>query len=151
MLCLVSEFLTLFTRASKAMRTVADAAYTRHGVRVGQNLLLEVLWETDGLTPGEVAKRLHVTTPTVVKMASRMAAAGLVTSERDTRDRRLARLHLTGQGRSVKDAIEAEQKQLEKHATAGLSAAQRRNLHEALEIMARNLEDIPPPDSGRPA
>jgi DNA-binding MarR family transcriptional regulator len=147
----VSEFLTLFTRASKAMRAAADAAYTRHGVRVGQNLLLEALWETDGLTPGEAARRLHVTTPTVIKMATRMAAAGLVTSERDTRDRRLARLRLTSRGHSLQDAIEAEQTQLASRATTGLTAAQRRSLHQGLETIARNLENNPPPASNGPA
>ena len=48
----MNEFLWLFTRASKVMRTAADDAMSQHGVRVGQNMLLEVLWETDGLTPG---------------------------------------------------------------------------------------------------
>jgi MarR family transcriptional regulator, organic hydroperoxide resistance regulator len=65
----MGEFLSLFTRASKLMRGAADEAMSRHGVRVGQNLMLEVLWDTDGLTPGELAERLHVSTPTVVKSA----------------------------------------------------------------------------------
>ena len=33
---------------------------SRHGVRVGQHIVLSVLWEQDGLTPGEVARRLGV-------------------------------------------------------------------------------------------
>ena len=37
----MDEFLTLFTRASKLMRGAADEAMSRHGVRVGQNLVLE--------------------------------------------------------------------------------------------------------------
>jgi MarR family transcriptional regulator, organic hydroperoxide resistance regulator len=61
-------------------------------VRVGQNLVLEVLWETDGLTPGELAERLQVSTPTVVKSASRMQASGLLTKRRDPSDGRLVRL-----------------------------------------------------------
>ena len=53
----MNELLALFTRSSKLARAAADEAMSRHGVRVGQNLLLEVLWETDGLTPGELAAR----------------------------------------------------------------------------------------------
>jgi len=66
-------------RARIPSREAADDAMRRHGVRVGQNLLLEVLWGTDGLTPGDLADRLHVATPTVVKSANRMEASGLLT------------------------------------------------------------------------
>jgi DNA-binding MarR family transcriptional regulator len=48
--------------------------------------LLEVLWETDGLTPGELAERLHVATPTIVKSETRMEASGLLTRRRDETD-----------------------------------------------------------------
>ena len=51
----------------------------RHGLHLGQNHLLAALWERDGRTPVEIAAELRVTTPTVVKMATRMAAAGLLT------------------------------------------------------------------------
>jgi DNA-binding MarR family transcriptional regulator len=36
----------------------------RHGLHLGQNYLLAVLWERDGSTPGEIAAALNVTTPT---------------------------------------------------------------------------------------
>lgn len=48
----MNEFLPLFIRAGKLLRGAADDAMSRHGVRIGQNLVLEVLWGTDGLTPG---------------------------------------------------------------------------------------------------
>jgi MarR family transcriptional regulator for hemolysin len=44
---------------------------SRHGVRVGQHIVLSVLWEQDGLTPGEVARRLGAATPTIVNTATR--------------------------------------------------------------------------------
>jgi DNA-binding MarR family transcriptional regulator len=128
----VNEFLSLFTRASKLMREAADEAMSRHGVRVGQNLLLEALWETDGLTPGELAERLHVATPTVVKSATRMQASGLLTRRRDATDARLVRLYLTDRARSVQTAIEAERDALAQRATAALTPAERRALERAL-------------------
>jgi MarR family transcriptional regulator, organic hydroperoxide resistance regulator len=77
------------------MRGAADEAMSRHGVRVGQNMVLEALWDDDGLTPGELAERLHVSTPTVVKSATRMEATGLMARRRDETDRRLVRLFPT--------------------------------------------------------
>ena len=137
----MSEFVTLFTRASKLMRAAADEAYGRHGVRLGQNLLLAALADEDGLTPGELAHRLQVTTPTIVKMATRMDAAGLLSRRRDPNDARLVRLYLSDHGRAAAGPIEDERLRLQERALAGLSDAQRRELEGALAHVIRNLED----------
>ena len=133
--------MTLFTRASKLMRAAADEAYSRHGVRLGQNLVLAALADEDGLTPGELAQRLQVTTPTIVKMATRMDAAGLLSRSRDTKDARLVRLYLTDRGRAAHGPIEEERLRLQERALAGLGDAQRRELDTALAHVIRNLED----------
>jgi MarR family transcriptional regulator, organic hydroperoxide resistance regulator len=142
----VSRFVPLFTRASKLMRGAADAAFSRHGVRVGQNLVLEVLWEENDLTPGEIARRLRVSTPTVVKMVARMETAGLVSRRRDAEDARLVRLSVTERGRAVRGAIEDELRRLEEQATHSLSAAERRQLEATLATLVANLEAIPDRD-----
>jgi MarR family transcriptional regulator, organic hydroperoxide resistance regulator len=129
---MMNELLALFTRSSKLMRAAADEAMSRHGVRVGQNLLLEVLWETDGLTPGELAGRLRVATPTVVKSANRMATAGMLVSKPDPADARLVRLYLTDQARAVRQAVEEERDELEHRMTATLTPAEREHLRSAL-------------------
>ncbi len=142
----MSDFIPLFTRASKLMRAAADVAMSRHGVRVGQNLVLEALWADDGLTPGEMAHRLHVTTPTVVKMATRMEAAGLLSRRRDSRDARLVRLYLTDRGRSLRGVIEREHRQLEARALAALDDEERRHLERALAKMISSLQSVVPLD-----
>jgi DNA-binding MarR family transcriptional regulator len=140
----MSEFLTLFTRASKLMRGAADEAMSRYGVRVGQNLVLEVLWDTDGLTPGELAERLHVSTPTVVKSATRMEATGLMVRRRDEVDRRLVRLYLTERGRAVQTDIESARNELARRATATLTDAERRHLISALRKIIAEMADATP-------
>jgi DNA-binding MarR family transcriptional regulator len=141
----VGEFSVLFTRAAKLMRSAADAGMSRHGVRVGQNLVLEALDEQDGLTPGELARRLHVSTPTIVKMATRMEASGLIRRRRDTRDARLVRLYLTVHARSLIEPLEQERRRLQERATATLTPAERRHLETALGKIIANLEAIAPP------
>jgi MarR family transcriptional regulator, organic hydroperoxide resistance regulator len=140
----MNEFLGLFTRASKLMREAADEAMSRHGVRVGQNLVLEVLWETDGLTPGELAERLHLATPTVVKSATRMEASGLLTRKRDEHDARLVRLYLTEQAKSVRGAVETERDALAERATAGLTDAELGALKRALSKIVAEFSDQAP-------
>jgi MarR family transcriptional regulator, organic hydroperoxide resistance regulator len=124
------------------MRGAADAAFSRHGVRVGQNLVLEQLWNEEGLTPGDIAQRLGVSTPTVVKMATRMEVAGFLERRPDERDARLVRLYLTDRGRSVRKPLERELERLRKRATASLTAAERRDLEAALATIVGNLESV---------
>ncbi len=142
----MNEFLSLFTRASKLMRGAADQAMSRHGVRVGQNLVLEALWDRDALTPGELAERIHISTPTAVKSAQRMEASGLLTRRRDDKDRRLIRLYLTDRARSIRAAIETERNELERRATATLTDAERRTLIRILKKIITEMADAEPLD-----
>ncbi len=122
------EFLDLHGRTSKVIRALTEAQMRRHGLHFGQDLVLAVLWERDGRTPGEVAAALHVTTPTIVKMATRMTAAGLLTRRRDDRDNRLVRLWLTDAGQALKEPVLAARQSLEDKVTAGLTETERRSL-----------------------
>lgn len=48
------EFLDLHGRTSKALRDVVETTMRRHGLHAGQDLVLALLWEQDGRTPGEL-------------------------------------------------------------------------------------------------
>ncbi|GAA4486404.1 MarR family transcriptional regulator [Actinoallomurus oryzae] len=135
----MDDLLYLFVRANKLIHTAADEAMSRHGVRVGQNRVLAALWERDGLTPGEVAARVHLTTPTVVNTATRMEEAGLLTRVRDPDDGRLVRLHLTERGRAAREPVEEERRRLMERATATLTDDERRHLHSALTKIVERL------------
>lgn len=135
------EFLDLHSTTAKALRAVAEAAMRRHGLHLGQNLVLGVLWERDGSTPGEIAAALNVTTPTVVKMATRMAAAGLLTRRRDDQDNRLVRLWLTDAGQALRGPVEAELRALEEEITADLTPAEREHLLRALTKIRQSARE----------
>lgn len=135
----MSDVLALFTQTSKALRAVADAAMQRHGLRLGQNLLLAALWEKDGRTPGELAGHLNVTTPTIVKMATRMSAHGLLTRRRDDVDNRLVRLYLTAKGRALEGPVTAELERLRHHLADDLTDQESRYFTAALEKILHNL------------
>lgn len=121
-------FLDLHGRTNKAVRAVADARMRRHGLHLGQDHLLALLWARDGRTPGELAAALEVSTPTVVKAATRMSAAGLLERRPDDRDHRLVRIWLTDAGRALQLPIEQERRRLEDELIADLSDAERDQL-----------------------
>ena len=136
------EFLDLHGSTNKVIRALAEAGMRRHGLHLGQNLLLAELWRQDGRTPGEIAAAVNVTTPTVVKMATRMTAAGLLTRRRDERDNRLVRLWLTDAGRALQGPVEAERRSLEERVTADLTGAEREQLIRALAKIHQTATDL---------
>jgi MarR family transcriptional regulator, organic hydroperoxide resistance regulator len=134
-----ADFQTAFWAAKHALSMVTAAAFSRHGVHEGQQFILRCLWAQDGLTPGEVARRLGLATPTVTRAATRMEAAGLLFREPHPSDRRLVRLRLTERGRSLEDAIAAETDTLTERALASFGPAERQAIITALTAIRRNL------------
>ena len=136
----MADLLTLFTQAAKLLREAADEGMSRHGVRVGQHIVLSVLWEQDGLTPGEIARRLGTTTPTIVNTATRMEEAGLIVRRPDPADARLVRLYLTHRARAVREPVRAARAALEQRATATLTDAELDQLRSALTKIIAQLQ-----------
>ncbi|WP_433733439.1 MarR family winged helix-turn-helix transcriptional regulator [Nocardia sp. CA-129566] len=136
------EFLDLHGRSSKVLRALADREMRTYGLHLGQNHVLALLWERDGRTPGEVAAALNVTTPTVVKMATRMSAADLLERRRDDHDNRLVRLWLTDKGRALQQPVEAQRQSLEDKVTADLTPTERRHLMNALRKIHRTATEL---------
>lgn len=112
----------------------------QYGGRGGQNHILWALYEKDGLTPIEVARKLGIAAPTVVKMSSHMVASGLITRRRDSVDRRRVHLYLTDRGRAVKRPIEEATRRFRRATSAGLTAEERKVMSSALAKIVRNLE-----------
>lgn len=135
----VDRFQRVFFQAKKAMTDAADAAYGRHGVRSGQQFILMTLWEEDGLTPGEIARRLALATPTVTKATTRMEAAGLVHRRPHPKDRRLVCIHLSDRGEELREVMSREMRTLSERALAALSAPEREAFVHSLTEMQRNL------------
>lgn len=133
------DFLTVYWSTKRAVTLAATATYARHGVYEGQQFILRSLWSQDGLTPGEVAKRLGLSTPTITRATTRMEAAGLLRREPHPTDRRLVRLHLTERGRDLEATIEDEMAGLTDRALAGFDDAERAAVVRALDRIRHNL------------
>jgi MarR family transcriptional regulator, organic hydroperoxide resistance regulator len=133
------DFQTAFWAAKHALALASAAAFSRHGVHEGQQFVLRSLWAEDGLTPGEIARRLGLSTPTVTKATTRMEAAGLLRREPHPSDGRMVQLRLTSRGRDLEKVIDAETDKLTERALATLGDAERSALIKALRQIRRNL------------
>jgi DNA-binding MarR family transcriptional regulator len=127
------------SQASKGIKAASGDALRLLGVHIGQNFLLDELWREDGLTNGELARRLGVEVPTITRMTQRMEAAGLVARSRDGADRRVVRIVLTPLGESLREQVPAALDRVNAHALHGFSAEERRQLAALLRRFAENL------------
>lgn len=96
---------TMISSVSRTLKTAVERRLIEHGVYAGQHTILGCLWDQDGLTPGQLARRLGLETPTVTRTVQRMSAAGLVTRAGDDTDRRLVRVWLTPKGQQLRRVI----------------------------------------------
>jgi DNA-binding MarR family transcriptional regulator len=90
----------LLSKAHYRFHDRADEVLEPLGIQVRQFGVLTRL--ADGTSSQrELADRLQVSTPVVVELVDELEASGLVERRRDTTDRRLNAVHVTGEGRDV--------------------------------------------------
>ncbi|MFB9410721.1 MULTISPECIES: MarR family winged helix-turn-helix transcriptional regulator [Dactylosporangium] len=133
------EYSVALQRAARGAKTASADALRALGVHIGQNFLLDQLWQQDALSTGELARRLEVEVPTITRMTQRMEAAGLVTRVRDETDRRVVRIELTDLGRSLRTRVPEALDAVSARALEGLSDEECRQLIRLLEHVAGNL------------
>ncbi|MFA1544040.1 MarR family winged helix-turn-helix transcriptional regulator [Actinomadura monticuli] len=91
----------LFAAASRLAGPVVWRIVEKHGISPAGYFLLRLLIVEDGLRPGEVAKRLHVTPATVTSVVDTLERNGHVRREPSYRDRRGVMLRITDSGREL--------------------------------------------------
>ncbi|HEX9080059.1 MAG TPA: MarR family transcriptional regulator [Desulfuromonadaceae bacterium] len=65
------------------------------GLTPMQCLFMEALWEEEGLSVGEIGRRIALDTATLAGILDRLVTAGWVRREADAQDGRVARVYLT--------------------------------------------------------
>jgi MarR family transcriptional regulator, organic hydroperoxide resistance regulator len=134
-----APLLRLLAGAVKLSRAKLQRELETHGVHAGQDYLLELLWEDDRLSVGEIAARLGIEVPTVVRTAQRMEAAGIVTREPDPGDGRRSLIVLTERGRELQPVVLDALRSVSSAAMDGLSDDERAQLIDLLTRVRRNL------------
>jgi DNA-binding MarR family transcriptional regulator len=134
------------TQAARAMRTELSRRLSDSGLYAGQDTVVQLLAEEDGLTPGFLAQRLGVKAPTMTRTIGRMEVQGFVERRSDDKDGRLTTVHLTATGRDRLDQIVAAAVETEERATKGLSGKEVRQLVKLLAVVEANLVTDTPKD-----
>jgi DNA-binding MarR family transcriptional regulator len=73
------------------------------GITYPQYLVLNALWEKDGLSISAIAARLDLEPSTITPLVKRLEAASLVRRIRSAEDERSVRVNLTDQGKALSE------------------------------------------------
>ena len=89
------------------------------GLTYPQYLTMMVLWERDGLSVNEIAGKLILNTNTITPLLKRLEQQGWIRRERSEQDVRKVIIHLTAEGRGLKEKALAIPEALSEKILAG--------------------------------
>jgi DNA-binding MarR family transcriptional regulator len=154
----VAEIIDNLRRVFQVVNEQSKKAEHETGLTGPQLWAIKTIAQEAPIMVSEIARRMYLHPATVVGILNRLEKQGLVIRIRSTRDRRVVRVELTGQGRAlVKKAPEVAQGLL----VSGLEKlrpSKLKSIAQALDEMAELLgaQHIPPrlmrsPEVNRPA
>ncbi len=91
----------LLAKAHQKAQGVLKGHLLDFGLTPMQCLFMESLWEEDGLSVGEIGRRIALDTATLAGVLERLVTAGWVMRETDRDDGRVTRVALTEKARSA--------------------------------------------------
>jgi len=100
-----------------------------------QHLILEALWEEDGLSAGDIGKKLVLDAATLSGVLERMTAGGWILKKTDPQDKRIQRVYLSRKARNSRPKLAKERDQANENILSKL------NLEEKL-LLRRFLRDV---------
>ncbi|MBB4439672.1 DNA-binding MarR family transcriptional regulator [Rhizobium esperanzae] len=128
------------TQAARSMRTVLSRNLLESGLYAGQDGVILLLAESDGMTAGGLAQKLGVKAPTMTRTIGRMEAQGFLERKPDAEDARLTKVYLTDLGRGSVQGIELAASACDRLATQEFSEKEIRNLVRLLKAIDANLQ-----------
>ncbi|MFG2223078.1 MarR family winged helix-turn-helix transcriptional regulator [Streptomyces sp. NPDC048644] len=128
-------------RCSALLQQAADAPLRRAGLTRAEFDILGTLRRMDReLTPGRIARETFASGAAVTKRVRQLETRGLIVRRPDDRDRRVAHLSLTDEGRDVIDRLLPEQLGYEAALLDGIGAQRQHQLSDGLAELLVVLE-----------
>jgi len=120
---------------SKMFRDRMKVRCEEAGIPSSYHRIMIDLFFNDGLTQLELAKRSHVTPPTVSVTLQKMEHDGLITRLTDESDQRQMRVSLTEKGRALEIANHQKAKKTEEEILSALTEEEKQSLYDILKKM----------------
>jgi DNA-binding MarR family transcriptional regulator len=130
----------LVNRAARLFARALEKRLADHGVALGPFPVLLLLWEEEGLTQTEIARRLDVEQPTIANTLKRMERDGLVVFAPDPSSKKRVLVRLTDKARTLEKPLTDEASAVNAAASGALTGEDIRQFKTLLASLAANLE-----------
>jgi len=100
-----------------------------------QHLILEALWDEEGISAGDICKRLVLDSATVSGVLDRMADGGWVVKKTDEEDNRFLRIYLSSKAKELRSLLVEQRKQSNEEILSGLTLEEK-------VLLKRLLRDV---------
>jgi DNA-binding MarR family transcriptional regulator len=114
-----------------------------HGVSPAEWAVFRVLWESEGYSQVELARRMRIEKASLTGVLLGMEQRGLLKRTRDGNDKRRAVLTLTAKGRALRGKLVACATRVNRRATLGITRESVSMLGNLLAQTTANLEREP--------
>lgn len=98
----------------RKLQKTYEAAFLPFGLTPSQALVLDQLWQEDGAPLKDLGARAHLDPTSVNWLVGQLEKAGLAERKRDPADKRVVRLWLTAEGRTLESRLRPEVERLGK-------------------------------------
>ena len=115
----------LIAKAHQRAQGVLKAHLQELGLTPMQCLFMESLWQEDGLSVGDIGRRINLDTATLAGILDRLVTSGWVNREPDPSDGRVARVILTEKAQAAKNDLAAAIEQTNDELLANFSLAEK--------------------------
>ncbi len=106
-----------------------------HGLTPIQHLILEILWVEEGVSAGDIGKRLVLDAATLSGVLDRLADSGWIVKQTDPDDKRVVRIYLSDKARTLGPDLEKERELVNEEILGNLTLEEK-------VLLKRLLKDI---------
>ncbi len=129
-------------RLVKVFYKAFDHELEEHSLTSAQFCVLAKLLEEEGLTQTELAARLFIESPTLVRTLDKMELSGFIERRSVPTDRRAHHIFLKPKGKKMRKMVNRIGRQVHEKATAGLTPERIEELKDSLNTIWHNLEGM---------
>jgi DNA-binding MarR family transcriptional regulator len=136
----VLDFMQLLWSVEHGLQRRSKRMEATLGITGPQRLVLRIVSQRPGLSPGEVARIVHLHPSTITGILQRLAKKGLLRQERDRKDHRRIRLRSQAAARGFVAASTGTVEWAVTHALTRMPLLRVRHAREVLSAIASALE-----------
>ncbi|CAN7243478.1 MarR family transcriptional regulator [Rhizobium sp. LjRoot30] len=126
----------------RKLKAVFELLTREQNITLPRMRVFSALAEKERLNQRELAERLELETPTVVRLLDTMEAQGFVERRSSDADRRAKEVHLTGLGRRTAEEVESVASALILRLVAGISQEDLLTASAVIRTMQANLQSV---------